>query len=209
MTGLADLIKSERLEHIEFLKTLTPEEWATPSLCSGWTVQEVAAHIAWAPAASPLETMKFMVRSGLRVNKGNAEAARHWARRGPEAILAQLQVTAEKGLKPPGGPEKAALADAVVHAIDIRKPLGRPKALNPTAFPIVADFFAALRWPLSIMISRPRHRGVRLIATDLDWSHGAGPEVRGTAEALLMLLTGRPVTASDFTGPGAETLSGK
>src|SRR5262245_50969532 len=117
MTGLAELIRSERLEHIEFLRTLTAEEWATPSLSAEWTVQDVAAHIAWAPAAAPSEIMKFMARNGFRVNRGNAEAARHWSGRGKDAVLEQLQVTAEKGLRPLGTPETAALADAVVHAV--------------------------------------------------------------------------------------------
>ncbi|MCE7010395.1 maleylpyruvate isomerase family mycothiol-dependent enzyme [Kibdelosporangium philippinense] len=206
MTGLADLIEAERVEHIEFLRTLMPAEWETQSLCSEWTVQEVAAHIAWAPAASPIETMKFMARSGFRVNKGNAEAARHWARQGPEAILDQLVVTAEKGLRPMGTPEAAALADAVVHAIDIRRPLGKSTALNPESFRLVAEFFAKARWPLTIMTNPRKDKGLRLVATDVEWSNGTGPEVHGRAEALLMLLTGRTVEAAEFTGPGAAQL---
>jgi hypothetical protein len=48
-----------------------------------------------------------------------------------------------------------------------------------------------------------RIRGLRLIATDVDWSAGQGAEIRGTGEALLLAMTGRrSVAADELTGPG-------
>jgi uncharacterized protein (TIGR03083 family) len=212
MGALQDLIRSERLDLIDFLESLTPDEWATPSLCAGWTVQDVAAHVAWAPALRPRDTVLMAVRGGFRMNRLNADAARRWSARGREAILEQLRVNAHKGQRPPGTPETAALADAMVHAVDIRRPLGKSISLSGAAFPVVADFFAGIRWPLTITIggnARTIIRGLRLVAGDLSWSHGTGPEVHGRAESLLMVLTGRPMGSDELTGPGADTLYGR
>jgi uncharacterized protein (TIGR03083 family) len=209
MGELQKSIRSERLDLLDFLEKLEPADWAVPSLCSEWTVQDVAAHVAWAPALRPVEVIGRAIRGGFRMNRLNTESAREWAARGREAILAQLRVTAEKGLRPPGTPESAALADVVVHAVDIRRPLGRSAQLDPATFRLVADFFTGLRWPLTITIggnAREVIKGLRLVADDLDWSCGAGPEVRGPAEALLRVLTGRPVSADELSGPGAGLL---
>lgn len=209
MTALAPLVRSERLALIEFLETLTPEEWAVPSLCEGWSVQDVAAHLAWASAMSVGEMVSRLVRSGFSTNRMTADSAREWSRRGTAAIVDQLREDAETGLRPTGTTELMALTDAVTHAVDIRRPLGRSRPLDPQAFPLVADFFAGARWPLTIAISgNPRRavEGLRLVAEDLEWTHGTGPEVRGPAEALLLVLTGRPVSPGELSGPGADTL---
>ncbi|MFF5987329.1 maleylpyruvate isomerase family mycothiol-dependent enzyme [Prauserella flavalba] len=209
MGELAALVRAQRLNLADFLEGLAPDDWAVPSLCAGWTVRDVAAHLAWAPAQRPPQLLRLLVRSGFRVNRLSADAARRWAERGRDAILAQLRANAASGARPPGTPEVAALADAVVHALDIRRPLGRTTPLDPAAFPIVADLFTTMRWPLTITIgghARTAIRGLRLVTSDLPWSHGEGPEVRASAESLLLVLTGRPVADGELSGPGASTL---
>ena len=124
MTDLAGAIRGERRALVDFLETVGPDEWATPSLCDGWTVQDVAAHVASAPALTMSETLLDMARAGFRPNAFTAGSARRWARRGPAAILDQLRTNAENGAKPLGVPPVAALVDAVVHQLDIRRPLG-------------------------------------------------------------------------------------
>jgi hypothetical protein len=51
-----------------------------------------------------------------------------------------------------------------------------------------------------------RAHGLRLVATDVEWTWGDGPEVRGTGEALLVALTGRPAALDDLTGDGVPSL---
>lgn len=209
VSDVSELVRVERVALIGFLRTLSPGEWATPSLCSAWTVQDVAAHLAWAPASGARETVLRLIRGGFRLNKINADAAVNWSRRGPAAILDQLHANAAAGAKPPGVPEGAALADAVVHALDIRRPLNKARPIPQEAFGRTADFCARLRWPLSILArgnARKRIDGLHLVAEDLIWSHGKGPEVRGSAEALVLVLTGRPVGPNELTGPGAAQL---
>lgn len=79
-------------------------------------------------------------------------------------------------------------------------------------FSPTADWFAGTHWPFTILVGgsiRKRVEGVRLVADDLDWSHGQGPEVRGSAEVVLLVLTGRPVGPHELTGPGAAQLSSR
>lgn len=209
MTKLAEAIRTERLALIDYLETLRPDEWATPSLCDGWTVQDVAAHLASAPAMGAGATFLAAARAGFLPNKTTADSARRWSRRGPEAILAQLRENAASGAKPPGVPEVAALVDAVVHPLDIRRPLGSSRPVPRAAFAPAATFCANTRWPASLMVGgkvRARIAGLRLVVDDADWTWGEGDEVHGGTDAMILMLSGRPIGADELTGPGAETL---
>lgn len=115
-TGLADLIRTERLALVDLLRTLPPQEWETPSLS---------------------------------------------------------------------------------------------REIPPAAFVPTADWQAGVRWPMTVPVGgsvRRRIAGVRLVADDLDWSHGHGPEVHASPEALLLVLTGRRVGRDELGGAGAARL---
>ena len=209
MAELQSLIRAERLALIEFLETLEPAEWETRSLCGAWTVQAVAAHLAWASATPVTETLVSLARSGFRLNQASAEMAVRWACRGPAVILDQLRANAANGAKPVGVPMDAVLVDAVVHALDIRLPLGRPRPVPAEAFRIVADFSMTAKWPMTISVggsARKRLDGLRLVADGYDWSSGDGQDVHASGEAVLRLLNGRPVERDELTGPGADQL---
>ncbi len=126
-------------------------------------------------------------------------------------MLRRLRANPEQGVRPPGAPARAALTDAVVHAVDILRPLGRSVPLDPAAFRVVADFSAGLPWTLTRTLAGPKRsvRGVRLTATNVPWTSGSGPEVRASAEALLRLLTGRPVEPSELSGPRAPAMAAR
>ncbi len=210
MSELPQLIRIERLALIDFLETIGPAEWATPSLCGEWTVQDVAAHLAWAPVLNPRKMMVPLAKSGFRVNKVSADMAKVWAQRGPEEILAQLRSNAASGTKPPGVPELAALVDAVIHAIDIRRPLNRPRAIPPEAFAEVAGFSIGAKWPMTISVggsARKRLTGLQLVAEDYNWTYGKGQPVQAKGEAILRILNGRQVTRIELTGTGADQLA--
>ncbi len=207
--GTAGLLRTERLSLIELLETLTPEDWATPSLCGVWTVRAVAAHLAWTPALGPVPATTGMIRAGFRINKFVADSAVAWSARSTDAILEQLRANAASGVKPVGVPELAPLVDAVVHGLDIRRPLNRPRALPADTFVAVADWLANLRWPGSVLLggsAQKRIHGLRLVVDEVDWSHGSGPAVYTMPEVALLVLTGRPVWDGELNGPGAEQL---
>lgn len=206
MADHSHVLRAARLPLIELLASLDEPQWRTPSLCEGWTVQEVAAHLAWAPVEPPLATAVGFVRARFDVNRLNDENAQRWARRGPAAVLEQLRAVATSGATPFGVPWPAPLVDAVVHELDVRRPLGRPRAIDEPVFREAADFLLAARWPLPVLVGGdPQRRvgGVRLVATGTAWTSGDGPEVHGSPETLLLLLAGRPVRDDELTGPGA------
>jgi uncharacterized protein (TIGR03083 family) len=194
MTELKDLVRTERLAFIELLRTLTEDQWRTRSLCSAWTVENVAAHLAWAPVAGPLETVPAALRAGFRINRLIAGAAVRWTTRGRPAIFEQLRRNVDSDAKPLGVPPVAALTDAVVHGLDVRVPLGLHRDVDPKAFRLIADWTVGSRWPMTVPIGgnvRKRLRGTRLVAIDADWAWGDGAEVREPADMILLRLLGR------------------
>lgn len=209
MTDLDNLIRTERLALIDHLETLTPEQWATPSLCSAWTVQDVAAHLACAPVLPMHQAVVDLARARFNVNRLIADSATRWSARGPDAILAQLHENAVTNAKPTGVPRMAALVDALVHSLDIRRPLGQERVVPGATFGVAADFHTGLRWPMTVSIGgsvRQRIAGLRLVADDVGWTHGAGAEVHASGNSLLLMMCGRRVRPDEFTGPGTATL---
>jgi uncharacterized protein (TIGR03083 family) len=210
--AMPELVRRERAAFIDTLETLTSEQWFTQSLCSEWRVVDVAAHLAWAPVLGAGAGMAAMVRNGFSMNRMIASSAVGWSARGQDAILAQLRLNLASGAKPIGMPTVAALADAVVHGIDVRRPLGLERPIPADVLGPVTEFSLGTPWPMNAVVggsAKRRLAGVLLVATDVDWSHGAGPEVQATAETVARLVYGRPVSPDDLTGPGARVLLGR
>jgi uncharacterized protein (TIGR03083 family) len=204
-----EVLRRARLPFIELLASLDSGEWSRPSLCDGWTVQQVAAHVAWASVDPPHAMLTGLVRSRLHVNRLNDDNARRWAERGRSAVLERLRANAASGAKPFGVPWPAPVVDAVIHDLDCRRPLGRPCEVEESLFRLTADFLLAARWPLAVLLGgdpRRRVRGVRLTATGSRWTSGSGPEVQASPVTLLLLLAGRTVDDAELEGPGAATL---
>ncbi|WP_210503747.1 maleylpyruvate isomerase family mycothiol-dependent enzyme [Nocardioides xinjiangensis] len=203
-----DLLTAERLALVDDLSALTTAQWQEPSLCAGWRVVDVAAHLAWTPTLGALQGAVALARY-RSVNRMIARTAVAWSARGREAILEQLTDNARSGETPIGMPRVSALADAVVHGIDVRRPLGLPHDLPPPAVGRIADFALATPWPLTAVIggsSRRRVAGVRLVVPEAGWSHGDGPEVTLSANAAVRLVYGRPVSGEELDGPGVPVL---
>jgi uncharacterized protein (TIGR03083 family) len=208
-TTLADLTRTHREGFIATLEALTDDQWVAPSLCAHWRVVDVAAHLAWAPVVGAAAGAVALVRHGFSMNRMIARCAIAWADRGRDAILDQLRENARTGARPIGMPPVAALADAVVHGLDVRRPLGLPGQVPGSALPQLADFALATPWPMNVVVggsARRRVAGVRLVATDTDWTHGVGPDVRASAEDLLLVLYGRAPRLDDLAGDGVALL---
>lgn len=206
---ISDLTRRHREGFLDTLDGLSDEQWLAPSLCSEWRVVDVAAHLAWAPVLGAGAGAVATVRHGFSMNRTIARSAITWSGRGRDAILEQLRDNARTGARPIGMPPVAALADAVVHGLDVRRPLDLPGQVPTESLAPLADFMMGTPWPLNVVVggsARRRVGGVRLVATDTDWSLGEGPDVRASAEDLLLLLYGRTTRAEDFAGPGVEVL---
>jgi uncharacterized protein (TIGR03083 family) len=195
--------RAERQDLLELLEGLSPGEWREPSLCAGWTVHDVVAHVLSYDELGPRQLASRFVRGRLLVDRVNAVGLTEYVTRSPAELVELLRAHLTPRGLPAGMGGAIALTDGLIHQQDIRRPLGRPRA-------IPADrLLPALRTALLGPVLRGvlRARDVRLVATDLDWSFGRGPEVHGTAEALLMAAAGRTAVAGELSGPGAARLT--
>lgn len=154
LTGLAvdgQLIRAERRALIDLLESLSPDPWAMPSLCAGWTVQDVAAHVAWMPAPPGGKTVLELGRSGLRIDRMIGDTATRWSGEGHLGAVAPQRCdkcyptwcfsrrrTRRRSYPPAGYPPAAGPS-----------PASTPK----DAFIAVAELQARLRWPSSVVLA--------------------------------------------------------
>lgn len=194
-------IESERLSLADRLDGLSPEEWRTPSLCAGWTVHEVVAHLTLATRLSKPAAIAGMVRARFDIDRMIGDAARaRAAEYEPADLVAQLRETAGSERRPLGTQPRDPLVDALVHGQDIGRPLHRPPPMDPER---VTEALGHV-WASSFYGTRKRFDGLRLVATDSDWSAGDGPEVTGPSGELLMVATGRAAGLDGLGGAGRD-----
>lgn len=201
--SLMEMAREERADLAVFLATLSPAEWAAPSLCDKWSVKDVVAHmVSYEDLGFVGLTKRFLKGRVMRANEvGVEEFAPMTSGDLLEFLNNHLQ---PRGLTAGFG-GMIALVDGTIHHQDIRRALGRLRVV-----PI-----DRLERILPLVPSNPRLgagkrvRGLRLQATDADWTHGNGPEVVGPGEALLMAMTGRRVAIDELTGAGQPILAGR
>ena len=197
------LARDERTDLADFLATLTIEQWDAPTLCDGWRVRDVVAH------AYSYEFLGFgrlaarLVKAGLNGDRANAVGVAEHAGKSPDELVAiareHIQPTGLTSMM--GG--RIALTDGMIHHQDIRRPFGMPREIPADRLTAALD---TARSAPTIGAAK-RIKGLRLVATDLDWGTVDGPLVEGTGEALLMAVAGRRGITGELTGPGVATLS--
>lgn len=180
-------IDEQRADLADFLDTLTPEQWDAPSLCPGWTVRQVAAHVTQSTTNWGRLTMELL-RSGLRFNALMLRMAREDQRR-PELITAAMRSMVGGRRRPPGTAPADPLMDAMVHGQDIAVPLGIERAMPIEPAAIVAERLWTMGFPFN---ARKRFPNMEFIATDADFRVGRGEAVRGQIQDIVMTLSGRP-----------------
>jgi uncharacterized protein (TIGR03083 family) len=200
-----DLAREERQDLADVLDALTPEQWAQPSLCAGWSVRDVAAHVVSFEEMTPRQLTARFVKGRLQMDRINGLGVSDLAGSTTDELIGLLRDNVEPHGMGAGFGGRVALTDNMIHQQDIRRPLGLPRTIPAERLSAALDF---VRYSPTIH-GALRVRGVRLVATDSDWSYGKGPEARGPGEALLMVMAGRPVALSDLEGPGAATLAAR
>jgi uncharacterized protein (TIGR03083 family) len=194
------VIAWQRRELADLLDELSDAEWETPSLCAGWRVRDVAAHVALAPQAPSIWAITAdAVRARGRFHRLNHDVAVRHAQRPVTDLVDELRRYADSRRLPIVTNYRNILFDTLVHAQDIALPLGRELPMPPEAAGAAATRVWTMGWPFW---ARRRLRAVRLVAIDVNWSVGTGPDVTGPIDALLLLLTGRTVALSRLTGAG-------
>ena len=197
-----ELLLQELSEVHGFVGGLNDEQWRTRSLCDDWTVMEVAAHLASFVGVPVWGLVTRMARAGFVPSQANRKGVSEWCGRGRTAIVDALNPTPVPGIAKVYA--RVGLTEVVVHHQDMRRPLGRPRAVPEASLRLALS--VAARWPMGTGGTR-RHRGLELRATDIDWSLGSGPDVSGTAEALLMALAGRRSVFAELNGDGLGAFS--
>lgn len=184
------------------LAGLTPVQWSTPSLCAGWTVEDVVAHMTATAKMTPPKFFGELASSGFRFNAMSARnITREKGSSGAET-LERFNAVLDRTTHPPG-PLTAMLGEQVVHGEDIRRPLGITRRYPDECLKTVANFFKGSNLLIG---GKNRVAGLSLHATDTDWSSGSGPEVEGPMLSLVLLIAGRKAALDDLSGDGVSTL---
>jgi uncharacterized protein (TIGR03083 family) len=202
-TSTMQMACEEREGFADFLDGLSQEQWEQPSLCELWRVRDVVAHVIRYEELSRWQLVRRFAKGGLVPPRVNAIGVAEYAGRSPRQ-LSELMRTCI----PPRGLTSAfggmvALVDGMIHQQDIRRPLGIGRVIPPQRLQRVLDI--ALRSPATR--GGRKARGVRLIATDLDWAYGDGLGVAGPGEAILTAMAGRPDALNQLSGPGKAVLA--
>jgi uncharacterized protein (TIGR03083 family) len=197
------LARAEREELATLLEGLTPQQWESPTLCKGWRVRDVVAHVIGYDPLNRLQLVRWMARGLVTRGGSNAFEVAQYRATSTEELTALVRRYAVPQGVTAGFGGRIALTDGMIHQQDIRRPLGLLRTIPAESLRIALDF--TLTAPR--LLGAWQARGVRLVATDLDWTHGKGPEVRGSGEALLMVMAGRAAALQDVDGPGKAKLA--
>ncbi|MEU8240797.1 maleylpyruvate isomerase family mycothiol-dependent enzyme [Actinoplanes missouriensis] len=192
----------------DLLDDLTAEEWDRPSLCAGWTVRDVAAHLTQQQMG--LRDVAGLItgwQGGMDATIA-AAARKRAAAWSPEQIIQDIRSTAERRRHNLGVTPMETLADLLVHGQDMAVPLSRDFPMPPDAAAAALTRGLTMRMPPPLPAVRAL-RGLRLVATDVEWAHGDGPELRGPIGALLLTSCGRMVWSSQLSGDGLGILHGR
>lgn len=199
---LWSLIHAQRDRIADVLATLDEQEWLTQSLCDAWTVRQMAAHCLETQTMTPPVFIGRFIASGFRFHVMSAKnVARHDAESTTQ-LLAEYRASAHRTTAPPG-PSVTWLGEAVIHGEDIARPTKRHIDVDPEALAMVADFTLKTT---ALLHGKQRGAGLKLTATDIDWSAGEGAEVSGPAASLIIALCGRKAGLDELTGDGVEML---
>lgn len=200
------VIDLQRRRTADLLAGLSGEQWDHSSLCEGWTVRDVAAHLTLQQMGLGAALLSALRHSG-GLNHIILESARDRARRPADHLVADLRATVGSRRHNVGVTSLETLIDILVHGQDIAVPLGLELPMPHEAAAVAAERVRSTGGTRTARVFRRLPlEDVRLVATDVSWTAGEGREIRGPVAALLLLLTGRRAGLDRLTGSGAEML---
>lgn len=199
-----EMIVEERLHMVELLSGLTAEQLRAQSLCDAWTVRSVAAHLGSYLRFGQLKIYACVIAGLGDIGPASEQLTRYYARASDEQIIERLARGARSRVTVPRSGYDPVLADVVLHDLDVRIPLGIPRAIPLPHLLVTFHHIARESSPGFAVGSRLQ--GLYFEATDTGWTAGEGAEVRGTAEDLVLAMSGRPVALGRLSGDGAAVL---
>ena len=198
---------AEDRDFVAYLRTLDDADWEKPSLCDGWRVRDVVGHILYGNELK-LWTLPWKLgrygfssdRSGSHYSIARAQG------RSPQQLVTEFENRNAWAGTCRVFPPKMVLIDRLVHHQDIRRALGHQREVP--ADRLVASLDATPRTG-GVFRAQRRTKGLRFEATDVDWSWGSGPTVRGPGEALLLTMLGRAQPLPELDGEGAPAFASR
>jgi len=201
------MTRDELTDMQAMLHSLDDRQWDEPSLCAGWKVRHVIGHLCLGASTNPLKLPILAAPYGFNIAKASG---RESYRYGEEHTPAELLDVFDRLVCGPGRAGLAKIAppheffvDKVIHNQDIRRPLGLHREIPVERLVASLDVLPRLG---GFLKSKRHTRGLRFVATDIGHEVGDGAEVRGTAEALILAMSGRPVSLPELDGDGVEHL---
>jgi uncharacterized protein (TIGR03083 family) len=198
MDTIRDMIAAQRAELAEVLAGLPESAWDEPTLCAGWRVREVVAHITMPFRYGRGQFALELAKSRGRFNEmADRVARRDAAGMSPADLAGAVRSNTGHPWKPPGGGFSGALAHDLIHGLDITVPLGLDGPVPEDRLRLVLPESPADK---SVRFFGVDLDGVELRAEDMDWTLGSGVPVTGAAADLLLVLCGRTLPAGRLTG---------
>ncbi len=200
--ALAELVSARR-DLLAVLEGLDPTDWDKDTLCEGWSVRDVASHVAEAPDLTMRKIAPRIFRSEGNVDRLIDQAARAGGARPVGEILDHLRSNVDSQRVPPRSSALQMLTDVVVHSLDICYPNGWELPLPADRARMVLSTLVTLG---GIVRGKQRAEGLHLETTDIDWRAGQGDNVTGPAQVMVLALAGRAV-CTQLDGEGVSRLA--
>lgn len=196
------LARAERAALAEDLSGLDAHQWRHRTLCGDWDVEDVVAHLVAAASLNQRQWLRSMLGARFRPAVHNQRRLEDHRGSTPAETLDRFRAVVASTTAP-SSHTAAYLGEIVVHAQDIRRPLGIPRVPGIASLTPVAEFFAQRDFAVA---SRTHVRGVELRSDDGQFTAGSGPRVTGSTLALVMVMAGRAEYLSELAGPGVPLL---
>jgi uncharacterized protein (TIGR03083 family) len=196
----------ERSALADDLATLNDAQWDAQSLCTEWKVRHVVGHLVGGADVKMGQFLTGMLKSGMNFNRCMAREGLELGAVSPDELLGQFRNTIGAHRTPPGAKPEIMLVDLVCHSADIRRPTGMTRSVPAATLLTVADTAKRIGFPIQ---AKKRVAGLRLSATDFDWSAGDGPVVEGPLASLILVMAGRRAPLEDLSGEGMQTLQAR
>lgn len=203
MNDVWPLVHAEREALIAFLDTLEPAQWDEPSLCEGWSVHDVVAHIVATAKTTRLGFIAGLAAAGFDFDKDNARGIARERGATPQETLARFRAVVHRTSTPPA-PMDTRFVEAVLHGEDIRRPLGATG--NYPLAAVERALRLQVRTSVSMGGAKQRVAGLTLVDETAGITIGDGPQVRGSALALLLAVSGRTGALDELDGTGVAEL---
>jgi uncharacterized protein (TIGR03083 family) len=200
------MIKTERASLVDALAQLPDDAWDKPSLCTGWTVRDVLAHMIATASMTPPAFFAKLAGSGFNFGSMTRKNINKITTGTTDSELVALMGSRIDARTAPPGPATSWLGETIVHGEDIFRALDGYRDHPVEHVVAVADFYKNSNLLIG---AKNRIEGVALRATDTDWESGTGPTARGPILALVLAMTGRKAALDDLTGEGVARLRGR